>query len=784
MAPSRLAATRAPSCTVLALSLSLGALPAAAQGPVADSPSAPPMPIVADFTLNGVPRGATFPMLRGSDVLLPAAALEAHGVDLVALGGRQEVIEGKTYISARSLEPEGRCSLNERTVSLSCELPASVFGQTRINLGPQAPSDYSVRGSPSGFINYAAHARNTSLTFFGEAGASVGRGLLTTQARWRPGSVPLRGLTQLSLDFPKHMVRAIAGESTGFGGVLGGGAVVAGFHLMRTFELNPYFVRNPMQDFAGDVTTPSTLEVYVNNHLVKRTELPPGPFRLENLTVPRGEGNTRYVIRDAFGRASEVNTSYYLSGQQLSPGVVDYRLSAGIERESVNLYNFAFDRPLLLGNFRMGLTSWLTPGVRLELAPNVVSTGAMQLIQLPFGELELSQAISRSERRTGLAAGIVYALQRRWVGGSIFGRGMNGSYTHTSLELDDDHPTVETGGSLFLALGENVSVGGQAMLSRYQRDGWTTWLGATTSARLTDWSTLSFSANRSNSERGGSAIEGMVYLNAIFDSRTTGTVGHSQALRGEGTTSLDIARSVPMEGGLGYQVQGRVGAVDQAMARADFDSNVGRVSAGAEWFEGRMAGMAEVAGGVVLIGGRVRPTRAVDQGYALVRVKGVEGVGVRLNNHEIGRTDSSGELVVTRLQAYNANRLSLADHQVPLDIYIPSTEQVVATYQRGGVVLDFKTQTIRAYRGKVTIESAEDTRWLSYGELRVEKDGEKWSSPIGWNGEFELVGLPEGRLPATVVYPKGRCATSLEVPSLEGKVIDLGTVRCVHDEAK
>uniref|UniRef100_UPI0013CF62C6 fimbria/pilus outer membrane usher protein n=1 Tax=Myxococcus vastator TaxID=2709664 RepID=UPI0013CF62C6 len=452
MAPTCLAVVRA----ALALSVYLGASLADAQGPVADNPSAAPMPIVADFTLNGVPRGATFPMLWGSDVLLPAATLEAHGVDLVALGGRTEVIEGKTYISARSLEPEGRCVLDERTVSMTCELPASVFGQTRINLGPQAPADYSVRGSPSGFINYAAHARNTSLTFFGEAGASMGRGLLTTQARWRPGAAPLRGLTQLSLDFPRHMVRAIAGESTGFGGVLGGGAVVAGLHAMRTFDLNPYFVRNPMQDFAGDVATPSTLEVYVNDHLVNRTELPPGPFRLENLTVPRGEGNTRYVIRDAFGRAREVNTPYYLSGQQLSPGVADYRLSAGIERENVNRSNFDFGRPMLLGNFRMGLTPWLTPGVRLELAPDVVSAGAMQLLLLPFGELELSQAVSRSARRTGLAAGIVYSLQRRRVGGSVFGRGMNTSYTHTSLGLDDDHALVETGGSLFLALGEGV----------------------------------------------------------------------------------------------------------------------------------------------------------------------------------------------------------------------------------------------------------------------------------------------------------------------------------------
>ena len=781
MDPTRLLVRRATLRTALAMSLFLGSLPAASEGLAAAASSTPPMPIVADFTLNGVPRGATFPMLRDGDVLLPVAALESAGVDLVALGGRQEVIEGKTYLSAQSLAPRGRCLMDERTVSLTCELPASVFTQTRVNLGPQAPADFSVSGSPSGFFNYAAHARNTSLTFFGEAGASVGRGLLTTQARWRPGAAPLRGLTQLTLDFPKQMVRAVAGESTGFGGVLGGGAVVAGFHLMRSFELNPYFVRNPMQDYAGDVSTPSTLEVYVNGHLMRRQELPPGPFRLENLTVPRGEGNTRYVIRDAFGRTSEVNTSYYLSGQQLSPGVADFRLSAGVEREAVNIHNFDFGRPMLLGNFRMGVTPWLTPGVRLEVTPDLVSTGALQLFQLPFGELELSQAISRSERRTGLAAGAVYSLQRRWVGGSIFGRGMTDSYTHTSLALDDDHAKVETGGSLFVALGERVSVGAQAVLSRYQKAGWTTWLGASTSARLTDWSTLSFSASRSQSARGESALEGMVYLNAIFGERTTGTLGHSQGLRGQGTTSVDIARSVPLEGGLGYQVQGRVGQVEQAMARADYDTRVGRVTAGAEWFQGRLSGLAEVAGGLVVIGGRVRPTRAVDQGFALVRVKGVEGVGVRLNHHLIGRTDAQGELVVTRLQAYNANHLSLSDQEVPLDVYIPSTEKVVATYQRGGVVLDFATQTVRAYRGKVTITSAEDTRWLSYGEIRVVKDGEQWSSPIGWNGEFELVGLPEGRLPATVVYPKGRCAVSLDVPSVEGNVIDLGTVRCVHD---
>ncbi|MBJ6761481.1 fimbrial biogenesis outer membrane usher protein [Myxococcaceae bacterium JPH2] len=748
--------------------------------PTPEARVAPQEPIVAELTLNDIPRGEVFPLLRDEDVWLPLSTLQECDVDMGKLGGRTEVVAGQGYVSLRSLAPDTTFQFDARAATLQVRLPATAFRPTRIDLALEPPRGYGVRGDPSGFLNYAARTRNTWLTLFGEVGASVGRGLFTTQAQWHPGREPLRGLTQLTVDFPEVMVRAIAGESTGYGGALGGGAVVAGLHVLRSFELNPYFVRNPVQDFAGDVSTPSSLEVYVNNQLVRRTDLPPGPFRLENVTVPRGEGSTRYVVRDAFGRAREVRSSYSLGEQLLAPGVVDYHLSVGAERQSLATRSFDFGSPLLLGSFRVGTTPWLTPGVRLEVSPDRLSTGLMQTAQLPVGAMELAEAVSRSEGQTGVAAGVAYALQGQWMGGSFFTRAMSAHYAHTNLAPADDHPRLETGGGFFLSLGNRVNVGGQLAVTHWRDRGWTTWLGATTSARVTDLATLSFTASRGQEQSGVAALEGTVFLSAILDARTSASVGYGRAVGGD-TASVDVSRGVPLEGGWGFQVQGQTGRAEQARGRVDYEGDVGRATAGMEWAAGNLVGLAEVSGGVVAIGGRVRATRVVDQGFALVRVTGVEGIGVRLNNHVIGRTDPAGEYVVTRLQAYSPNRLSLSDEELPLEMQVPTTEAMVVPWRRGGVVLDFRARVLRALRGRLVLVTGEESRAPAYGELRVEAGGERWSSPVGAKGEFELSGVPPGRYPATVVFSGGQCVATLDVPAVSGRVVDVGRVRCVNE---
>jgi len=765
----------------LALVVLLEAVAEAATG--VEDAAARRVPIVASFVLNGMPQGDVFPLLHDEDVLLPADELTRRGVDLAKLAARTEVIDGRTYVSLRSLGAAGSYQLDTDTATLRCELPASAFGETRVDLALRPPPGYAVKGSPSGFLNYALQARNLDVSLFGEVGASLGRGLATTQVRWHPGSLPLRGLSQLIVDLPEHMVRGIAGEASAFGGVLGGGAVVAGVHLLRSFELNPYYSQRPLMQYSGGVETPSTLEVYVNNQLVRRADLPPGPFRVENLPVAQGEGATRYVVRDAFGRVSEVRGAYYLSGQLLAPGVFDYRASLGFERTHLGTRSFAYGDPVLLGSARVGWTSWLTPGVRLEASPALFSTGASQLLQLPLGEVELSEGVSRGEHRTGAALGAVYGLQGRWVGGRIFGRWMSDGYGNIGLSPHEDRPTLETGGSLFLAVGNRVSLGGQAAVALSRERGSGALLSATTTARLTERTTLSFTANHGLFANGESSLEGMLYLNAVLDERTLGSVGHSRG-SDKAITSVDVARGVPLSGGLGFQVQGQAGGAAFARGRVDYDTDVGRYSGGAEWQAGRLVGLAEVTGGLIAIGGRVHATRVVDDGFALVRVAGVKGVGVHLNNHLVGHTDEQGEYVVTRLQAYNANRLSLSDGELPLDVYLPRTEQLATPWLRGGVVLEFQAESVRALRGRLVLTGPEPSRSLAYGELHVQQKGRTWLSPLGHNGEFELVGLGPGLHSATVLYPGGRCAVTLEVPSLEQVVIDLGVVRCVDEGAR
>ena len=47
--------------------------------------------------------------------------------------------------------------------------------------------------------------------------------------------------------------------------------------------------------------TPSRVEIYVNDQLVRVEQLPPGVYQLNHLPLPVGAGNTRVVVRDAFG---------------------------------------------------------------------------------------------------------------------------------------------------------------------------------------------------------------------------------------------------------------------------------------------------------------------------------------------------------------------------------------------------------------------------------------------------------------------------------------------------
>src|ERR1700687_4599161 len=104
-------------------------------------------------------------------------------------------------------------------------------------------------------------------------------------------------------------------------------------------------------------------------------------------------------------------------------------------------------------------------------------------------------------------------------------------------------------------------------------------------------------------------------------------------------------------------------------------------------------------GGIAAIGGGLYATRPLQQGFALIQVPGVEGVRGYFENQEVGRTNSSGNLLVPNMLPYYGDGLSIADRDVPIGYGIGKLREVVAVPNHGGAVVRFDVARVESVTG-------------------------------------------------------------------------------------
>jgi outer membrane usher protein len=294
---------------------------------------------------------------------------------------------------------------------------------------------------------------------------------------------------------------------------------------------------------------------------------------------------------------------------------------------------------------------------------------------------------------------------------------------------------------------------------------------------------LSASAARLSDETGRSR-EVFVGLSMLFG-RTTAGVSLAQNRNGR-SVGVDAQRPVPVGEGYGYQVRAESGSPGTFSGAARYQGRHGRYEVRRDVIGGDGSTSATIAGSVVAIGGGVFASRPVQQSFALVQVPGVEGVRGFASNQEVGRTNSAGNLLVPDLQPYYGNLLNIADSDIPLDYSVNGVKLTLAVPFRGGALAVFPVQLIRRVTGTIRIGEALNERTPEYGEIRVSAAGvaEPIVSPIGGTGEFYFENLAPGRHAATVQDDKGSCEFVLDVPTSAESLVDLGTIRCMSQEAQ
>ncbi len=185
------------------------------------------------------------------------------------------------------------------------------------------------------------------------------------------------------------------------------------------------------------------------------------------------------------------------------------------------------------------------------------------------------------------------------------------------------------------------------------------------------------------------------------------------------------------------------------------------------------------SGALVGIGGAIFATRPLQAGYALVRVPGIANVRTFLSNQEIGRTNRRGDLLVPNLLSYYANRVRIADEDVPLDRTVGAIERVVAPGYRAGAIVEFPVRRDTRVLGSIALERNGAAIVPAAGIVSLTTDGQRFDSPVGKNGEFYFENVTPGAHRARVRYEGAECEFTIEVPASDDPVVQIGAHTCV-----
>lgn len=726
--------------------------------------------------VNTEDKGEVIVILRDDDVLVPAVALARSGIG----GPLSEDSSG--YVSLSELRPGIEYTVDEEDLALHLAVAPELFATRVIDLRRRAPENIEYSNDASVYLNYAPRVTNNrAIDIFLELGAAAGPASFYSGVwgLWDHGF--RRGLTNFTYDDRSSLNRIVVGDSFVTTGPLGGGAYLGGLTLMRSFELDPYLIRTPSFDFVDTASTPSTLEVYVNDTLVRRESVAPGTFKLEHLNAPAGAGATRYVIRDAFGYEKQISSEYYLSQGLLAQGLSDYTFSVGIRRDRVGLESFDYREPGFLLRHRVGVTKQLTLGFRGEAAESLLSGGSGLTFGTLLGQFDFALSASSANQESGYAGLLAHTYYSRKAGISTTLRIASDRYATISTSPTDDRDILQGAVSGSLALMRNLTASLQHSVAKSRDYGLSQRTSLRSSLRLTRELSLSVTANHWITEQSPRRLEAFVGL-----SWAAGNAVHASAtahVATDGSEALvDVHKPLPTGEGYGFRASAAAGNVERAHVLVQTQDSHGRYQASYDNVGGEHHTVLEASGSIVAVGGGgVFFSRPIGKSFAVLDVPEAANVRGYLENREVGRTNSSGKLLIPDLLPYYGNRVSIADSDLPADVGIDRTERIIAPPFRGGAVVRYEARTHRYFRGKVVMTRNDERIVPAYGEIALENGKSSDRFPLGRQGELELEGLSQGKYAFVVEHQGSLCRGSLEIPQTDTLISDLGQVRCVLD---
>jgi len=689
--------------------------------------------------------------------------------------------EGKSYYSLDDL-PGATALVDERRLTMQITTRAEAFVSTvDVVKPPQFPPP--MLPHPGGFLNYQLsvtqfeHDRSDNGVF--EAGFFSTYGVFTS-ALLAPELGSPRDYVRLdstyTVDYPEKLTSLRLGDTLSRPGTWGRPIHLGGVQFGTNFNVQPGFIRTPVLEAVGSATVPSTVDVFVNNALARRTAVPPGPFSITNIPAINGAGEMRLVVTDLLGRQQVIAQPYYGSIQLLKRGLEDFSYEAGLTRRDFALESDHYGPPIGAATYRRGFTDAFTGELHAETSDGVRTIGPTGVFRAGnVGLISGSYAVGHSDQGFGHLVGAGVEHTESKYNFSAIGQWATREFRQVGMapdELPRNRQTILTAGYNLGALG---AVSATRVVQDQRGQPFAEVLTLSYNVPIGRIANFSVNVQRIPGDNGSTGIHAalVVPLGELRSASVAVDRTRSNATGNlENVQSFLLQKSPPYGDGYGYRLQARE---RDLLAAGTWQTPIGVYTA-----EGSRTGDNQdqalrlgAEGGFATIGGYYFASRNMNDSFGVVRVADYPNVRVLQDNQVVARTDKEGYAVLPRLRPYDRNQVTLDARDLPLDAVLGSLKLDAVPYYRSGVLLDFPVRRVRAATMTVALDDGES---MPSGAL-AHVEGKHDEFPVALRGELYVEGL-EDRSRITVEWKGQRCTLDIVYPKTDDPLPDLGTFVC------
>lgn len=729
-----------------------------------------------ETTLNGVDRGLAHFGYRDGQLWVTLATMRQLGFTLPA--------DTPSPMRLASL-PGVQVRYDQEQQSVTLQAPLKMLRLDTQMINTREMRTPKASASPGLLLNYNVYGTRDergsgSVSAYTELRAFNAHGVLSntalTQAtradgHWRTRSVRLD--STWSLSFPESMITVNVGDTLTGATSWSRATRVGGIQIGSNFALQPYNVTTPLPAFFGSATLPSQVQLYINGMQQYSGKVPAGPFQLNAVPGINGAGNAQVLLTNALGQVTTLNFSLYGTQRLLRQGLTDWSAELGFVREDYGLKSFSYSgEPMASGTWRHGFSNSFTGEAHAEASNGLLDAGAGgDWLLGTAGVISASAARSAYNGRSGSQLGLGYSWTNSHYNFAVNGIHASSGYRDVASLSDGPPPRLSASAQAGINLRRLGSFGlGYTQLdylhqiTRYASAYWFKSLGRS--------ATLSFNLNQNL----GQSRDRSVFLtfSMSLDDRIYGSTSLQHA-GDRNTLAMDITRSIPTEGGIGWRAQLQQGGdVHGGLAELDYLGPYGQLQGGVNDLAGDSYAYANATGSVVLMGGGVFPSRSIYNGFAVVSTDGIPNVPVKLENNLIGSTNSRGLLLVTPLNAYQNNKVSIDPMDLPADMRLGKVDLDATPTDRAGTLVRFDITRIRA--ASIILHDAAGKPLPLGSQVRV-RGQHREPALVGFDGEVYLDTLQAHNV-LDVTTPAGSCHVAFDYQQQGDGIPQIGPLTC------